>query len=51
MMDWQKVLLMAERDGTASQEFLDWLRQLVARVDELEQRNNDLEERLAALEP
>lgn len=51
MMDWQKIIPMAGRDGTASQEFLDWLRLLVARIAELEQRNIDLEERIAALEP
>lgn len=44
MMDWQQILRIAERDGTASQEFLEWLRLLVARVAELE-------ERIAALEP
>lgn len=51
MMDWQTIQRIAEQDGRASQAFLEWLQQLAARIDALEARNIELEERIAALEP
>lgn len=43
MNDWAEILRMAEASGTATPDFMAWLRALVAYVNALEARIAELE--------